>query len=84
MIPTFTSRLKQLRLNKNLRQEQVANLIVVNKSAISTYENHTRQPSFGILVRLATLFRVSTDYLLERTNRRSEIYWMPDYRTLNR
>lgn len=46
MIPTFASRLKQLRLNKNLRQEQVANLIGVNKSAISTYENNTRQPSF--------------------------------------
>ena len=71
MIPTFASRLKQLRLNKNLRQEQVANLIGVNKSAISTYENNTRQPSFEILVRLATLYRVSTDYLLGRTDSRS-------------
>lgn len=71
MIPTFASRLKQLRLNKNLRQEQVANLIGVNKSAISTYENNTRQPSFEILVRLAALYRVSTDYLLGRTDSRS-------------
>lgn len=71
MIPTFASRLKQLRLNKNLRQEQVANLIGVNKSAISTYENNTRQPSFEILVRLDTLYRVSTDYLLGRTDLRS-------------
>lgn len=71
MIPTFASRLKQLRLNKNLRQEQVANLIGVDKSAISTYENNTRQPSFEILVRLATLYRVSTDYLLGRTDSRS-------------
>ena len=71
MIPTFASRLKQLRLKKNLRQEQVANLIGVNKSAISTYENNTRQPSFEILVRLATLYRVSTDYLLGRTDSRS-------------
>lgn len=71
MIPTFASRLKQLRLNKNLRQKQVANLIGVNKSAISTYENNTRQPSFEILVRLATLYRVSTDYLLGRTDSRS-------------
>lgn len=71
MIPTFASRLKQLRLNKNLRQEQVANLIGVNKSAISTYENNTRQLSFEILVRLATLYRVSTDYLLGRTDSRS-------------
>lgn len=71
MIPTFASRLRQLRLDKNLRQEQVAKLIGVNKSAISTYENNTRQLSFDILVRLATLYRVSTDYLLGMTNIRS-------------
>ena len=71
MIRTFASRLRQLRLDKNLRQEQVAKLIGVNKSAISTYENNTRQPSFDILVRLATLYRVSTDYLLGMTNIRS-------------
>lgn len=71
MIPTFASRLRQLRLDKNHRQEQVAKLIGVNKSAISTYENNTRQPSFDILVRLATLYRVSTDYLLGMTNMRS-------------
>lgn len=71
MIPTFASSLRQLRLDKNLRQEQVAKLIGVNKSAISTYENNTRQPSFDILVRLATLYRVSTDYLLGMTNIRS-------------
>ena len=71
MIPTFASRLRQLRLDKNLRQEQVAKLIGVNKSAISTYEINTRQPSFDILVRLVTLYRVSTDYLLGMTNIRS-------------
>lgn len=30
-----------------------------------------RQPSFEILVRLANLYRVSTDYLLGQTNSRS-------------
>ena len=61
----------RIRLDKNLRQEQVAKLIGVNKSAISTYENNTRQPSFEILVRLANLYRVTTDYLLGMTNNRS-------------
>lgn len=55
----------------NLRQEQVAKLVGVNKSAISTYENDIRQPSFEILVRLANLYSVSTDYLLGQTNIRS-------------
>ena len=66
----FSTRLRELRLSKGLRQEQVAKLVGVNKSAISTYENNTRQPSFEILVRLAKLYRVSTDYLLGQT----EIY----------
>lgn len=71
MIPTFSSRLKELRQSKKLRQEQVAQLIGVNKSAISSYENDLRQPSFDILVRLANLYRVSTDYLLGQTDIRS-------------
>lgn len=49
----------------------MAKLIGVNKSAISTYENDIRQPSFEILVRLANLYRVSTDYLLGQTNTRT-------------
>lgn len=71
MLAKFSTRLRDLRLKNNLRQEQVAKLIGVNPNAISTYENDTRQPSFEILVRLATLYRVSTDYLLGITNRKS-------------
>ena len=71
MISTFSSRLKVLRQSKNLRQEQVAKLVGVNKSAISSYENNLRQPSYDILVRLANLYRVSTDYLLGQTNSRT-------------
>ena len=71
MIAKFSTRLRELRQSKGLRQEQVAKLIGVNKSAISTYENDIRQPSFEILVRLANLYRVSTDYLLGQTNTRS-------------
>jgi len=47
------------------------NSLSLNKSAISTYENDIRHPSFEILVRLANLYRVSTDYLLGQTNTRS-------------
>ena len=54
-----------------MRQEQVAHLIGVTKSSISSYENNIRQPSFDILVRLANLYRVTTDYLLGQTNIRS-------------
>lgn len=71
MIAKFSTRLRELRVSKGLRQEQVAKLIGVNKSAISTYENDSRQPSYEILVRLATLYRVTTDYLLGQSNSRA-------------
>ena len=70
MIIDLSVRLRQLRTDKHLRQEQVADLIGVTKSAISAYENDIRQPSYDILVRFANLYRVSTDYLLGRTDDR--------------
>ena len=71
MIAKLSTRLRELRLNKGLRQEQVAKLIGVSKSAISAYENDTKEPSFGLLVRMANLYRVSTDYLLGHANSQS-------------
>lgn len=71
MMPTLSNRLKELRLNRRLRQEQVARLVGVNTNAISTYENDSRQPSYDILIRLANLYRVSTDYLLGVSDHRS-------------
>ena len=68
---SISTRLRQLREELHLRQDQVAQLMGVNKNAISTYENGTREPSLGMLVRLAHLYRVSTDYLLGRSNNRT-------------
>lgn len=70
MIIELSARLRQLRLEKRLRQDQVARLVGVSKGAISAYENDLRQPSYSILIRLASLYRVSTDYILGRTDER--------------
>lgn len=67
----FSTRLKQLRKDRNMKQEQVAKLVGVNKSAISAYENDLRKPSYRVLVRLSNLYGVSTDYLLGKINSRS-------------
>ncbi len=71
MIVDLSVRLRQLRLDKQLRQEQVARLVGVSKGAISAYETDIRQPSYDILIRLANLYRVSVDYLLGRTDDRT-------------
>lgn len=54
-----------------LRQDQVASLVGVNKNTMCSYENDVRQPSYEILVRLATIYRVSTDYLLGCESKRT-------------
>ena len=61
-------RLKALRTENHLRQDQVARLVNVEKSSISMYETGMRQLSYITLVRLADVFNVTTDYLLGRTN----------------
>jgi transcriptional regulator with XRE-family HTH domain len=70
MITSIATRLKELRLNKRLRQDQVADLIGVTKSTMSAYENGMRQPSYDVLVSLARLYHVSADYLLGLSNAR--------------
>lgn len=57
-------RLRELRLNRNLTQEQVASLIGTSKQQISTIELGMRYPSIPQLRRLASEFKVSTDFLL--------------------
>ena len=70
MIYDFSVRLKKLRLEKHLKQEQVALLVGVTKSAVSSWEQDARQPSYQILLRLADIFNVTTDYLLGRDKSR--------------
>lgn len=64
-------RLKMLRTKQNLTQKQVANRIGLAISAVSAYELGTRYPSYDILLKLARLYNVSTDYLIGKDERRS-------------
>ena len=64
-------KLKSLRIEKKLTQKQVADRIGLAISAVSSYESGTRYPSYDVLVKLARIFHVSTDYLLGITNTRN-------------
>lgn len=64
----FPERFKYLRQSQNLAQGQLARLIGVDRSTVSSYESNIRQPSMETLSRIADVFGVSTDYLLGRTN----------------
>lgn len=60
----FGERLRQLRKQKNLTQKQLASFVGVKNSIISFYEVGERMPSPEMIVKLATVLNVSTDYLL--------------------
>ena len=61
-------RLKNLRLENGLKQEELATIIGVKKSAVSNYENDKDSPSDKVKIAIAKHFNVSTDYFLGLVN----------------
>ena len=60
----FGNVLKTLRLRENMTQEQLAQKLGLTKSVISAYETGLRFPSYDVLIHIARIYNVSTDYLL--------------------
>ena len=58
------AKLKKLRIEHNMTQLQVAQRVGVSKAVISSYETTSRFPSYDVLIKLATLYGVTADYLL--------------------
>lgn len=76
------NRLKSLREERGLNQNELANLLSVSSSAIGMYETNKREPNDELTVKIASFFGVSTDYLLGRTDSRKEekqYYMCPVY-----
>ena len=67
---TFAERLKELRKEKQLTVEQLANNIGSAKSTISRYENG-REPKGDIIRLLTNYFNVSIDYLMGISDNRN-------------
>lgn len=60
----FPEKLKELRIEKNMSRNQLANLLFVNPRTISYWELGQRECNLEQLVKIAQVFHVSTDYLL--------------------
>ena len=58
------NKLKTLRIQRQMTLKDVACRVGVSKSIVSAYENGSRRPSYEMLIKLARLFDVTTDYLL--------------------
>lgn len=64
----FGSILKMLRAEKNIVQEDLANILNVSRPTIGRYETNERFPDRDNLVKLSKYFNVSIDFLLGLTD----------------
>lgn len=63
----FKERLQKLRKEMGFTQEDLGKHLNYGSSAISNYENGKTQPNISDLIKLASVFHVSLDYLCGRT-----------------
>ena len=61
-------RLKNLRLQKRLTQDRVAELLETSIRMVARYESGETDPAGDVVARMADIFDVSADYLLGRTD----------------
>lgn len=61
--------IKNLRNAKKMTQSELAERVGITKATVSAYENSTRMPSYDVLIKIAQLFRVTTDNILGFSNK---------------
>ena len=61
-------RLYDLRKDKGLSQDQLGEILNINKHSISSYERDRSEPPDEIKISMAHFFHVSVDYLLGLTD----------------
>ncbi|PEU28625.1 helix-turn-helix domain-containing protein [Bacillus wiedmannii] len=66
----FGTRLHTLRKERKLRQEDMAKQLGIARTTYAMYEQGNREPDYSTLIKLATFFEVSIDYLLGTTETR--------------
>lgn len=61
---TLGSKIKQLRNERNMTQPELATALGVTVRTVAYYENGDRQPKKSVVLKLCSIFDISTDYLL--------------------
>jgi len=63
----YYKRLRDLREDQDLTQEQLVKLLGMHKTTYTNYEQGKREIPFELVIRLAKLYNVSIDYIAELT-----------------
>ena len=74
----FNDKLRQLRIERGLTQEELALRTGLKRSAIGMYESGSREPKFEILELLADFFNVDMNVLLGKEPNQQMYYINPE------
>lgn len=61
-------RIRDMREDKDLTQQKIADILLCDQSLYSKYERGEREIPLALLVKLADFYDTSLDYLVGRTN----------------
>ena len=64
----FKERLKELRIERGISQQDLGKLVNTSKMGVSHWENGHSEPSISQLIILSDFFEVSVDYLIGKTD----------------
>ena len=64
----FGKRLNELRLEKKMSRKDLAKTLFVSERLVCYWENGSRECNFDMLITLAKIFGVTSDYLLGLEN----------------
>lgn len=67
-------RIKKLREENGLMQQDVCNTLDIEQSTLANYENNRRVPKTDILIKIANYYSVSLDFLVGMTDNRFNSY----------
>lgn len=67
----FAERLQELRKERSVTQQTMADFLKIKLRSYQHYEGGDRRPDYEGLVALADYFNVTTDYLLGRSDSRT-------------
>ena len=76
------NKLKFLRAQKNITQDQIAKDLFINQKTYSRYETGVSEPDYATLKKIANYFDVTTDYLLDNENEEFVMISKEDFKQL--
>lgn len=65
----FTKRMRDLREDRDLKQDDIANILKITRQQYQLYESGKRKLPIDLLIELCKFYNVSADYILGLTDK---------------